>query len=62
MKIELLWFDGCPNHEHARALLEDVLRELGVRQSIETIRVDDAASAEAAHFPGSPTIRVDGVD
>ena len=26
--IELLWFDGCPNHETARALLADVVAEL----------------------------------
>jgi hypothetical protein len=62
MRIEILWFDGCPNHEHARALLQDVLRARGVEQPVDSIDVSDPAIAESVRFPGSPTIRVDGVD
>jgi len=62
MYIELIWFDGCPNHEHTRALLERVLASRGIDMSaVETIMVDEG-SADTVKFPGSPTIRVDGRD
>lgn len=62
MRIEILWFDDCPNHERARALVEDVLRERGIQQSVSSIRIVGAAFAESLRFPGSPTIRIDGTD
>jgi hypothetical protein len=62
MQIELLWFDGCPNHESARAAVAQVLASRGLEpELIESIRVD-AATAVDVQFPGSPTIRVDGRD
>jgi hypothetical protein len=62
MKVELLYFDGCPNHEallpHVRALLASS----GVGAEIELINVEDADAAERERFLGSPTVRVDGED
>ncbi len=60
--IELLWFEDCPNHDGARALISDVMVELGIEAEVEAIEVADDATAEQVRFPGSPTIRVDGVD
>lgn len=62
MKIELLWFEDCPNHETAHALLEDILRERGLDETIERIEVPDLETGERTRFPGSPTIRIDGID
>ncbi len=62
MHIELLWFDDCPNHEQARALLREVLAERGVEAEIEEINVPDEETGDRVRFPGSPTIRVDGRD
>ena len=39
MKVELLYWDGCPSHPEARALLADVLREAGVTSLIEDVEV-----------------------
>ena len=62
MRIELLWFEGCPNHVEARRALEGVLASRGLDSiEVQLVRVDDE-SVEAARFPGSPTIRVDGRD
>lgn len=62
MRIELLWFDGCPNHEAARRDVEGVLASRGIdAAAIQSVRVDEA-SAEELRFPGSPTIRIDGRD
>lgn len=62
MKIELLWLEDCPNHAAAEAMLTEVLAEAGVTASIERIEVADEATGIAQVFPGSPTIRIDGVD
>ena len=61
-RVEILYFDGCPNHEPARALVERVAAELGLHAKIELIEVADADSASRLRFLGSPTVRVDGRD
>ena len=62
MQIEFLWFDGCPHHERARALLREVLTERGIEAEIEEIDAGDPDTAERVRFAGSPTIRIDGAD
>ncbi len=61
-RIELLWFEGCPNHQGARGLIQDVVSGLGIQADVCAIEVADDAIAERLRFAGSPTIRVDGVD
>jgi hypothetical protein len=61
-RVEILYFDGCPNHEPALALAERVDRELGTNADVRLVRVPDQATAERVRFLGSPTIRVDGID
>jgi hypothetical protein len=60
--VEILYFDGCPNHEPALAVVERVDRELGTNADVRLVNVPDHATAERVRFLGSPTIRVDGVD
>ena len=62
MRIELLFWDGCPSHPEARELLDGILAELGIDAGIEMREIRTQADAERERFPGSPTIRVDGVD
>ncbi len=62
MRIELLYWDGCPSHPEALALLETVLAERGVDAAVELRRVETDEEAQALRFPGSPTIRIDGRD
>jgi len=62
IEIEFLWFDGCPNHVDARAMLLDVLAERGLDAPVRDIDASDPKVAERVRFPGSPTIRVNGVD
>ena len=63
MKIELLFFDGCPNHEALLPRLRDLLRAAGAQDTdIELVRIDDAAAAARERFLGSPTVRIDGED
>jgi hypothetical protein len=61
-RVEILYFDGCPNHEPARALVERVAAQLQLEPSIDLVEVVDPDAAVALRFLGSPTIRVDGRD
>jgi len=62
MKIELLWFEDCPNHGPAEEMVREVLAEHGVSDKIQRIEVPDLETGKSVKFPGSPTIRVDGHD
>ena len=61
-EVELLWFDDCTNHPAARQMLRDAIEEFAPGTHIREIDATDPAVAERVHFPGSPTIRVDGRD
>jgi hypothetical protein len=60
--VEVFYFDGCPNHGPALALVERVARELGLSPEIRLVHVPDQEAAQRLRFLGSPTIRVAGRD
>lgn len=62
VKIELLYFDGCPNHEVALMNLREALSELAIEAEIKLIHVDDDEAAKKHKFLGSPSIRIGHVD
>lgn len=61
-KIELYFWEGCPSHPEALALLELVIAEHHLDLEVELHEVMTDEEAVALRFPGSPTIRVDGRD
>jgi hypothetical protein len=61
-RVEFLWFDDCPSHVTARALLDDVIAAIAPGTVVEAINASDPEVAAVHRFPGSPTIRVDGTD
>jgi hypothetical protein len=61
-RVEFLWFAGCPDHESACRLLDEVIAEVAPGTPVESIDAGDPAVAARLRFPGSPTIRVDGRD
>lgn len=62
MKIEVFYFDGCPNHRPAVERVKEILREEGVAVEVFELEVPDPATAQAVGFLGSPTIKIDGLD
>ena len=62
MRIELLFFDGCPGHEALLPRVHDLLASEGVDASVELRRVESDDAAVQERFLGSPTLRIDGVD
>jgi hypothetical protein len=62
MKIELLYFSGCPTYQETDALIEAAVRSFGVPAEVEVKEVKTPEDATSLRFLGSPTIRVDGID
>lgn len=62
MKIELLYWEECPSYADTLTRLREVLTEEGLDSEVEMVHVGTDDQAAAMQFPGSPTIRVDGVD
>jgi hypothetical protein len=62
MRIELLYFDGCPNHEALLPHLRDLLPTAGVDDEVQLVRVEDPGAAQRHRFLGSPTVRIEGED
>jgi hypothetical protein len=60
--IEVLYFQGCPHHRRAVALLRRALADEGIAAPIRLIRVETEAQARRVGFHGSPSIRIDGED
>lgn len=59
MKIELLYFGGCPGAPEALAAIKRVVAEAELEADVVPIDVGDAAHPG---FSGSPTVLVDGED
>ena len=63
MRVEMLWWAGCPSHPRALEDLRAAMAEAGLDPSEVILReVADEAAAERERFVGSPTIRVEGRD
>jgi hypothetical protein len=62
VRVELLWWDGCPSYPETLEDLGGVLREEGVNAEVELVEVESDEQARRERFPGSPTIRLDGED
>jgi hypothetical protein len=62
MKVEVFYFEGCPNHKPAVERVKAVLKQQGIAVELTEIEVPDLEAARAVGFIGSPTIRVNGLD
>ncbi len=62
MRVELLYFDGCPSHERLLPRLSELVAGADPDAGVELRRVESIEAAERERFLGSPTVRIDGVD
>ena len=62
MTIDILYFEGCPNHTSTLQLVREVVRDLGVSAAVREVEVKDREDASRLRFLGSPTVHVDGKD
>jgi hypothetical protein len=62
MKVELLYFDGCPSYAELLPRLRELLASEGIEEEVDLRLVESAEEAERERFLGSPTVRIDGDD
>src|SRR5437660_5136201 len=62
MKIEILYFDGCPNRGSTVERVKEALRQEGMTADIVEVNVRDDAAAQSYGFLGSPSVRINGLD
>ena len=62
MKIEILYFDGCPNHTATLDRVREVMNEEGIPVEASEVKIDDEADARDIGFLGSPSVRINGLD
>ena len=63
MRVELLWWEGCPSTDKAHELLRDALAGEGLDPDVvELVEIETDGDAERERFVGSPTIRIGGVE
>jgi hypothetical protein len=63
MRVELLFWEGCPSHPEALAELREAMVDVALDPSTIVVReLETHSEAALERFVGSPTIRIDGVD
>lgn len=62
MKVQVLFFEGCPNHQPTVQLAREVVAELGLDAQVEEVEVRTSEDVSRLRFLGSPTVLVNGID
>jgi len=62
MNVEILYFEGCPNHAIALEMVRRVLDQEKIRVEARSIEVPDENAAKSERFLGSSSVRVNGAD
>jgi hypothetical protein len=63
MRVELLFWEGCPSYAKAHAELRALMIDAGLDpEGVVLHEIETEADAESQQFVGSPTVRIDGVD
>jgi hypothetical protein len=62
MKIDLLYFDGCPSWQDGFENLKAALSAVGLEAEIHLVKCEDNDDATRLRFLGSPSFQVNGVD
>ncbi len=62
MKIQVLLSRGCEHGLCTAEMVAEIVRTHSLDAELETVLVESLEDATRLAFPGSPTVRVDGVD
>ena len=62
MKIDLLYFDGCPSWQNGLDNLRIALNEEGLDTSINLVEVSADQQVSETSFLGSPSFQFNGLD
>ncbi len=62
MRVQLLYFDGCPHWSLMEKRLREALTLSGISEAIEHSLVETPEQADEHRFAGSPSILLNGRD
>lgn len=62
MKIEVLYFEGCPNHAPTVERVRQTLQSEHETADVREVEVRTQEEAESLGFLGSPSVRINGLD
>ncbi len=62
MRVEVLYFEDCPNHAPTVQRVRAELVSRGLPKEIEEVEIHNQAEAAALGFLGSPSVRINGLD
>jgi hypothetical protein len=62
MKIDLLYFDGCPSWQLGLENLKAAVAAGGIEAEIRLVKVEEKYEAEKLKFLGSPSFQIYGID
>ena len=62
MRVELLYFEGCPSYEALLPRLRALLQAEGIEDGVDLRQIESIDAAEQERFLGSPTVRIEGTD
>jgi hypothetical protein len=60
--VELLYLSGCPSYRRVWNDLLEVIAASKLDACVKPVEVDSSEKANALHFAGSPTVKVNGRD
>jgi len=60
--VEILYTDACPFWKETMKMIDEVMKELNLAATVKKTRITSEEEAKRYGFPGSPTVRVNGVD
>ena len=60
--IEVLYNEDCPFWREVTETIEEVLKESKIKALVKRVKVSSEHEAKRLRFPGSPTVRINGVD
>lgn len=60
--IEVLYTEHCPFWKEVTKIIEKILEEFEIQACVKKVKISSEDEARRLRFPGSPTVRINGVD
>jgi len=62
MQVDILYFEGCPNHAPTVARVKQIAADMGLTIAMREVHITTPEEAQQRRFLGSPTVLINGVD
>ncbi|MBI2613354.1 MAG: thioredoxin family protein [Candidatus Levybacteria bacterium] len=59
-QIQILYFPDCPIYKELEKLVQETIKELKIKASLELVNIQTKEDAEKYHFTGSPGLLING--